>query len=205
MEGRFLEAVIFATRAHKDQKRKNAAGDPYITHPLEVAYAIQRAYEACGEEPSMDVLIAAILHDVVEDTPTTPKELPMIFGNVVGGIVAQVTDDKSLSKLERKQIALRDARRLTPEAVLVKMADKWHNCKDLKNDPPKTWSEEDVRHYAHWSMAMCQAMYSQNINHKVVVALWRNKVLPMFEKVHGITRPDSGVIETYFDTLQGKK
>jgi len=205
MEGRFLEAVIFATRAHKDQKRKNAAGDPYITHPLEVAYAIERAYNTCKEQPSIDVLIAAILHDVVEDTQATPKELPMMFGNVVGGIVAQVTDDKSLSKLERKQIALRDAPRLTPEAVLVKMADKWHNCKDLKEDPPKTWSEEDVLHYAHWSMAMCQAMYAQNINNKVVMALWQDCVLPMFKHVHGITQPNFDVIETYFDTLQGKK
>ena len=200
-----MKTIIFATQAHKDQKRKNAAGDPYITHPLEVAYAIQRAYESCGEEPSIDVLIAAILHDVVEDTPATPKELPMLFGNVVGGIVAQVTDDKSLSKLERKQIALRDASRLTPEAALVKMADKWHNCKDLKRDPPKTWSDEDVRHYAHWSMAMCQVMYAQNMNHKVVVALWKDRVLPMFSDVHAITQPNFDVIETYFDTLQGKE
>ncbi len=79
-----MKAVLFA------QQRKNEAGDPYITHPIEVAITIRNAYIKTDQDVDYDVIIAAILHDVVEDTHVTLKEIAIEFGERVCGIVAQV-------------------------------------------------------------------------------------------------------------------
>ena len=95
---------------------------PYINHPIRVATLLARA----GIE-DIDILGAAILHDTVEDTDTTPDDLRRKFGETITNIVLEVTDDKSLSKAERRLLQIQHAPQLSDAAALVKLADKVDN------------------------------------------------------------------------------
>lgn len=87
------------------------------------------------------VLMAAILHDTVEDTDTTFDELEEHFGETVRNIVAEVTDDKSLPKQERKRLQIEHAKSVSHRAKLVKLADKLYNLRDLERGIPHGWTE----------------------------------------------------------------
>ena len=148
-----VRAAEFAAVKHREQRRKN--GDiPYINHPLGVARILT---EEAGVVDA-DVLAAAILHDTVEDTETTPDDLRSEFGESVASIVAEVTDDKSLSKVERKKAQIAHAPHLSREACLVKLADKLNNLRDLAVRPPSSWGEQRVRGYFCWASAVVEAM-----------------------------------------------
>lgn len=89
----------------------------------------------------LDVLMAAILHDTVEDTDTTFDELEQHFGKKVRAIVAECTDDKSKPKMERKRRQIEHASKVSHEAKLVKLADKLYNLRDLQQTIPDGWTE----------------------------------------------------------------
>src|SRR5881397_231154 len=89
-----LKALAFAAHKHRDQRRKDAAASPYINHPIALANVLVKE----GRVSDTDVLCAALLHDTVEDTATTRKELRRAFGARIAGIVAEVTDNKRLTK-----------------------------------------------------------------------------------------------------------
>src|SRR5580693_8864916 len=91
-----LRAASFAAERHAAQRRKGAAAEPYINHLLEVAYLVSTALT----EPDTNVVIAALLHDAIEDVGVTKEEIEAAFGADVAGLVAEVTDDKSLPKAE---------------------------------------------------------------------------------------------------------
>lgn len=82
------------------------------------------------------VLQAALLHDTVEDTDTSPAELEAKFGPIVARIVQEVTDDKSLPKQERKRQQVEHAPHCSRQAKLVKLADKLYNLRDLNRCTP---------------------------------------------------------------------
>jgi (p)ppGpp synthase/HD superfamily hydrolase len=87
-----LKAASFAAEKHAAQKRKGDTAEPYINHLLEVAHLVSTALP----EPDANLVIAAILHDVIEDTGVTRDELAERFNSDVAELVAEVTDDKSL-------------------------------------------------------------------------------------------------------------
>lgn len=89
----------------------------------------------------IDVLMAAILHDTVEDTDTTFDEIEEHFGTAVRNIVAEVTDDKNLPKQERKRLQIEHAEPASHQAKLVKLADKLYNLRDLERALPFGWTE----------------------------------------------------------------
>src|SRR5580704_12145664 len=94
-----LRAATFAAESHGNQRRKGAAAEPYINHLLEVAHLVSQGLSA----PDTNLIMAALLHDVVEDSGVTHQELVERFGTDVADLVAEVTDDKSLPKEERKR------------------------------------------------------------------------------------------------------
>src|SRR3954453_22443163 len=122
-----LRALAFAAHKHRDQRRKDPEATPYINHPIAVAHLL--ANEAFVDDEA--VLTAAILHDTIEDTATTGDELRAIFGDEVAALVGDLTDDKSLSKEQRKQLQITHASHVSPRARLVKLADKTCNLRDL--------------------------------------------------------------------------
>lgn len=133
----FMKCVQFSAHKHKDQRRKDPAGTPYINHPINVATIL--AVEADIQDE--DIIMAALLHDTVEDTPTTFDEIEKIFGPVVCGIVQEVTDDKSLEKMERKRLQIIHASTSSNKAKLVKLADKLDNLRDLLVNTPDGWTQ----------------------------------------------------------------
>lgn len=145
--GTLLTALAFAARKHRDQRRKDHHASPYINHPIALADSLVNE----GGVTDTTVLCAALLHDTVEDTETTVEELEQTFGATVAGIVAEVTDDKSLAKAERKRRQIEHARHLSDAARLVKLADKIANLRDLIEQPPAGWSEARQREYFDWA------------------------------------------------------
>jgi guanosine-3',5'-bis(diphosphate) 3'-pyrophosphohydrolase len=145
-----LRALAFAADKHRDQRRKDAAASPYINHPIALANVLVR--EGGVGEP--EVIAAALLHDTVEDTQTSPAELRGAFGARVAGIVAEVTDDKSLPKAERKRLQVEHAAALSREAKLVKLADKICNLRDMAEHPPASWDLGRRREYFDWARAV---------------------------------------------------
>jgi (p)ppGpp synthase/HD superfamily hydrolase len=148
-----LRAIDFAARKHKDQRRKDEEASPYINHPLAVALLLAEI----GDVNDPEILAAAVLHDTLEDTETTPEELEAQFGQRVRRIVEEVTDDKSLPKEVRKELQIDHARDLSPEAVLVKLGDKTANVTDITYSPPKTWSPKRKREYLDWAESVVKS------------------------------------------------
>ncbi|HEV3009169.1 MAG TPA: HD domain-containing protein [Burkholderiales bacterium] len=142
-----LKALAFAAHKHRDQRRKDPDASPYINHPIALADVLVNE----GGVSDVEVLCAALLHDTVEDTATTHEELVNAFGSRVAGIVAEVTDDETLPKSERKRLQVEHAARLSPEAKLVKLADKICNLRDVAERPPASWDLTRRREYFDWA------------------------------------------------------
>jgi guanosine-3',5'-bis(diphosphate) 3'-pyrophosphohydrolase len=142
-----LKALAFAAHKHRDQRRKDPEASPYINHPIALADVLVNE----GAVTEVEVLCAALLHDTVEDTATTPQELEQVFGARIAGIVAEVTDDTALPKAERKRLQIEHAAQLSPEAKLVKLADKICNLRDVAERPPASWDLARRREYFDWA------------------------------------------------------
>lgn len=142
-----LKATQFAARKHRDQRRKDAASSPYINHPLALANILREE----GNVDNVHVLVAALLHDTIEDTETAYDEIRGQFGDEVAEIVAEVTDIKWLKKTSRKRLQISKAARASNGAKLVKLADKISNLRDIIASPPSDWSLERKREYFDWA------------------------------------------------------
>jgi guanosine-3',5'-bis(diphosphate) 3'-pyrophosphohydrolase len=142
-----LKALAFAAHKHRDQRRKDADASPYINHPIALADVLVNE----GGVADVEVICAALLHDTVEDTATTPEELASEFGARIARIVAEVTDDKHLAKAERKRLQIEHAPHLSVEAKLVKLADKICNLRDVAERPPAGWDLQRRRDYFEWA------------------------------------------------------
>ena len=149
-----LKALEFAAVRHRKQFRKGADRSPYINHPIQVANLL--ASEAGDKDPVL--IAAAILHDVVEDTVDGKKEkkklisqIREVFGEDVLSVTLEVTDDKSLSKKQRKRLQVEHAPFLSVRAKKLKLADKIVNVRDITNNPPVTWTIGRTRKYLDWS------------------------------------------------------
>ncbi len=149
-----LKALDFASLKHRDQRRKDANASPYINHPIALANVLARE----GGVTDGVVLAAAILHDTLEDTQTTPAELRDTFGEHIAGIVGEVTDDQNLPKAERKRLQIEHAASISREAKLVKLADKICNVRDVADHPPAKWDLARRREYFEWAMAVVDRM-----------------------------------------------
>uniref|UniRef100_A0A915KLB6 Guanosine-3',5'-bis(diphosphate) 3'-pyrophosphohydrolase MESH1 n=1 Tax=Romanomermis culicivorax TaxID=13658 RepID=A0A915KLB6_ROMCU len=153
-----IKAANFAAEKHRDQRRKDPQKTPYINHPIGVAHILCDE----GSVGDGDVLQAAILHDTVEDTNTSFEELEKNFGKKVRDIVAEVTDDKSLNRIERKKAQISRAKDACHEAKLVKLADKLYNLRDIKRVAPVGWSKKDVDDYFTFSKSVLDEIRGTN-------------------------------------------
>lgn len=149
-----VAAFHYAAECHSDQRRKDIKETPYINHPIEVANFLAKHGVV-----DRDVIIGAVLHDVIEDTNGTAEEIAQKFGASVKLIVEECSDDKSLDKVQRKRIQITHAKHISPEAKLVKLADKYSNVSGLLNNAPSVWTKEIVIGYVYWSMAVCRNLY----------------------------------------------
>lgn len=137
-----LTAISFAAERHSAQRRKARGGVPYINHLVEVASLLSNV----AKVQDRDTLIAAVLHDIVEDTATTLDEVTRLFGPRVGELVDAVSDRKSLPKEERKRLVLVHLASADDSVKLIKLADLCSNV----SSTPVDWTTEQLRDYCEW-------------------------------------------------------
>ena len=147
-----MRAADFAARKHTRQKRKGEEAEPYLNHLIEVASLVA---EATDGRP--DVVIAALLHDAVEDQDVTNAEIADLFGPTVASLVAEVTDDKSLPKHVRKEKQIASAPYKNNMASIITLADKTSNLLAIAMSPPP-WPEDRKQAYVEWARAIVSGL-----------------------------------------------
>jgi (p)ppGpp synthase/HD superfamily hydrolase len=153
-------AADFAARAHVAQRRKGDAQEPYINHLAEVALLLTQA--TGGQDATL--VAAGWLHDTLEDTDTEREELETLFGPAVASLVAEVTDDKSLLKAERKRLQVETTPRKSEQARMLKIADKTSNLRAIASSPPSGWDFARRIAYLDWADAVvagCRGINAQ--------------------------------------------
>jgi guanosine-3',5'-bis(diphosphate) 3'-pyrophosphohydrolase len=148
----------FAAERHANQRRKGEAQEPYVNHLAEVAELVATATD--GQDANL--VAAAVLHDTVEDTATLPAELAAVFNADIAKLVAEVTDDKKLSKAERKRLQVEHAAAKSARAKILKLADKTSNLRSLVNSPPTDWSLQRKRNYLDWALEVAKGLRGVN-------------------------------------------
>ncbi|HLW64885.1 MAG TPA: HD domain-containing protein [Gemmataceae bacterium] len=121
-----LEAIAFAARAHKPQIRKDNE-TPYVSHPFRVCLITRQLFGI--DDPK--VLMAAVLHDTVEDTDTDADDLIEKFGPEVANWVAQLSKDKRLPEAEREAAYMGRLREAPWQVKICKLADMYDNLNDI--------------------------------------------------------------------------
>ena len=149
---KFLKALRTASIAHKFQMRKDGH-TPFINHPIQVAELIS----SVGGIQNEVILSAAILHDIIEDTPTSYEEVKNMFGSTIANIVMECSDDKSLPKADRKLLQILKVNSSSFEAKIVKLADKIANLNDIIINPPNDWDMDRKLEYFYWSKEVVDA------------------------------------------------
>jgi guanosine-3',5'-bis(diphosphate) 3'-pyrophosphohydrolase len=154
---KLLRAAAFSAEKHTGHVRKGSNAEPYINHPVEVANILANV----GKVDDVDILVAALLHDTVEDTETTAEEIEKNFGKKVRKYVLEVTDDKSLPKETRKQLQVDHAAGLSRGAKQIKLADKISNISDIMDHPPD-WPVERKLEYVQWGEDVVRGLRGTN-------------------------------------------
>jgi GTP diphosphokinase / guanosine-3',5'-bis(diphosphate) 3'-diphosphatase len=160
-----LKALEYASHRHRSQRRKGNRKIPYINHPIQVASLLVNE----GGETDPALLTAAILHDVIEDTVNSVEErteliseISVMFGEEVLALTMEVTDDKTLEKVVRKQLQIDQANHKSVRAKKLKIADKITNLRDIIIDPPDWWSHERIIDYMNWSEKVVSGLRGVN-------------------------------------------
>ena len=152
------KAADFAARVHVTQRRKGAAQEPYINHLAEVALLLT---EATNSEDA-EVVAAGWLHDTLEDTETEFEELEAYFGQHIASLVAEVTDNKSLPRAERKRMQIETTPKKSDQARLIKLADKTSNLRSIAKSPPIDWNLKRREEYIRWAEAVAKGCRGLN-------------------------------------------
>lgn len=127
-----LDAVHFASAKHRGQTRQDSHASPFVNHPIETAWLLA----GVGGVDDPTTLVSAVLHDVLEDTPTTPAEIEQRFGSAVRRLVEEVTDAPARSTAERRRRQVARMAKASLAARQIRLADKIANVGSL----PLHWS-----------------------------------------------------------------
>jgi (p)ppGpp synthase/HD superfamily hydrolase len=157
-------AFSFADELHKGQFRKGS-GAPYITHPVS-AYRILRKLKIKDRE----ILTATILHDTLEDTPTTYNEIKKEFGTAVADLVKEVTSmDKMLQIMGKPNYLADKMIKMSDKALTIKLADRYHNIIDMKSSS-KGFIEKTLNQ-TYFILKRLRNDRNLNKNHKKLISL----------------------------------
>ncbi|MGI5971766.1 MAG: RelA/SpoT family protein [Oscillospiraceae bacterium] len=137
---RLFKAFLYADAMHQEQNRRD--GTPYVTHPLAVAEIV------ADMELDEDSIIAALLHDCIEDTAATYEEITKIFGKSVGDLVDGLTKLKRIVYSNKEEEQMENLRKMLMamardiRVILIKLADRLHNMRTIGSMPPQKQREK---------------------------------------------------------------
>lgn len=152
-----LEALQFAAVRHQYDRRGGYDPLPYINHLIKVTNAL---VNRCGEIEDT-LLLAAVLHDIVEDTGVTGEELAKRFGHEVAEVVLELTDDMALPYEVRKQRQLETADQLSKRARIIRLADKASNIEDIFSYP-LDWTTDKKMGYLQNAQQIAEVIKGEN-------------------------------------------
>lgn len=138
---RLSKALLFASKSHSQQRRK-CDNSPYVEHLIEVMDLLANIGEIMDE----DIIIAGILHDIIEDTKVTESELKINFGSRVSSMVMALTDDKTQPLSNRRNRALEKLSSTPGSVKTIKLADACANVSSI----PASWTEDRLAEYFLW-------------------------------------------------------
>ena len=147
-----MKAADFAARKHTKQKRKGEDAEPYLNHLIEVATLVAESTDGRPE-----VVIAALLHDAVEDQDVKNAEIADLFGQSVASLVAEVTDYKGLCKQVRKDNQIARAPHKSDSASVITLADKTSNLLGIAESPPP-WHKDRKLAYVDWARSVVSGL-----------------------------------------------
>ncbi len=148
---RYVDAILYAIRKHGEQRRRD--GRPYISHTLRVAEGLR----TIGGITDPDVLIAGVLHDLIEDTECEWSSIEKRFGRRVADLVVVLTGDMRLPKVERRQEIIQRIRAANDEAKSIRLADRLDNLTDMQG-----FSDSKKRRYIEESGNILDACRGAN-------------------------------------------
>ena len=153
------KAIYWARKYHGDQKRKS--GEPYYSHPLEVAYVVS------DYNLKTDVIVASILHDIIEDTEVTVEMIEGTFGQRIAEMVDRLTRDRpNGTKLSVEEILYNNYTKNDIEVILIKCIDRVHNMQTIKFkdlDKQEKTSIETLKNFLILSESMEWAEISEQL------------------------------------------
>lgn len=204
-EGLLNRAYVYSMQAHGNQKR--ASGDPYFSHPLEVA--------AILAELRLDdaTIAAALLHDTIEDTTTTREEIDRLFGAEIGELVDGLTKIAKLDLVTKKAEQAENFRKLLVaitsdiRVLLVKLADRLHNMRTLEHVRPEQRSrvaEETMDIYAPLAGRMGMQGLREELEDLSFRWLNPKAYETVVERLKSLRRSNEGLIEEIRSALSEK-
>ena len=141
------EAALLAAQRHSGMARNGRGNEPYVNHLAEVANLVS---EASGGSDA-ELIAAGWLHDTIEDTATTREELAERLSVRVAALVVEVSDDMGLPKAERRRLQVVGAPHKSPDAKLIKIADKISNIRGRIAADPSEEERADLADYVGWA------------------------------------------------------
>ncbi len=198
-------AYVYAMQAHGNQKR--ASGDPYFSHPLEVA--------AILTELKLDdaTIAAALLHDVIEDTDVTRTEIDQKFGKEIGALVEGLTKIKKLDLVTKKAEQAENFRKLLVaissdiRVLLIKLADRLHNMRTLEHMKPESRrrvSEETLEIYAPLAGRMGMQTLREELEALAFKWGYPEAWAAVVDKLADIHKKNTGLVEEIVAALKAK-
>lgn len=196
-------AYVYAMKAHGHQTR--ASGDPYFSHPLEVAGILTKL------KLDDSTIATALLHDVIEDTDTTRAEIDDLFGPHIGALVDGLTKIKRLDLVSREAEQAENFRKLLVaissdiRVLLVKLADRLHNMRTLEHKKPESRarsSKETLEIYAPLAGRMGMQAMREELEAHAFRWLYPDGYAAVTEKLEELSTRNQGLVEDVTASLK---
>ena len=156
------KAIYYAKKYHRDQKR--LSGEPYYSHPLEIAYNIADCFF------TTDILVTSILHDTIEDTKLTEKMIEYIFGPTIASQVESLTRIKPDRKISSAEMVKQLYAQKKFDLLVVKIFDRLHNMQTITSKPTekiKQCLEETIKNFISLSIYLSENMPKMQLDQKI--------------------------------------
>lgn len=147
-----VKALTFAQNKHKGQLQKGVQNAPFIDHLIEVVQWIHLQHFEHDEQ----LITATLLHDVLEKTNATERDIQNLFSKEILTIVLELTDNPSLNKNEQKKAQVKTAGLLSETASIIRIADKAQNIHFISTNPNLNWTTEQKFEYFEWAEEVVQ-------------------------------------------------